>query len=489
MRTLEIHPAWSVLLDTTASSFESKSNNYNMYGPLLTTKWGQDQSNNGMDCHAYNYYVEISNNSCICNSETHYCPTGCVATAMAQIMNYWKYPVWMPQREIQFDWCNMPDELNKYIGEYLSEYNENYNNERNAIARLMYDCGNAVNMHYCYLNGCQSFAWPKDARDALVDYFDYNSDASRKLRSSYTTNQWKNMIINDLSLGRPVLYAGVSYNANNYDQNGHAFVCDGYYEPVDCFHFNWGHKNDYLNIWCTIDNIIEGSYNWNHLERAVFNIYPNTTQNYCNFTLYLAAHYLTYYTLLPNSTYPPYYIVPKTATHLISVPQNSNFPTSWHTIPNGVITEYVAHEDILLQNGFLAEEGCDFIARIEPCKDCNNEKNVNKNITYQRKPLDFVDNMQNDAVEKKFPLEDKAGLSQDMSLYPNPANQTFIISFTDTQESIKQLNIIDMQGKVMLRQENISGNTVNISNLPSGTYIVQVISKSGKEYASKLVKE
>ena len=76
-----------------------------------------------------------------------------------------------------------------------------------------------------------------------------------------------------------------------------------------------------------------------------------------------------------------------------------------------------------------------------------------------------------------------------MLIFPNPANQSFTISFTETQEKIMQLCISDMQGKIMLRQENLSSNTINISNLPSGTYIVQVISKSGKEYASKLVKE
>ena len=76
-----------------------------------------------------------------------------------------------------------------------------------------------------------------------------------------------------------------------------------------------------------------------------------------------------------------------------------------------------------------------------------------------------------------------------MLIFPNPANQSFTISLTEIQESIKQMYIIDMQGKIMLRQENLSDNTVNISNLPSGTYIVQVISKRGKEYTSKLVKE
>ena len=491
VRTTYINPAWSVLLDTSLFSVGSKSNNYIMYGPLLTTKWGQDQSNNGMDCHAYNYFINATNTDCVCNPITHFCPTGCVATAMAQIMNYWKYPVWLPQKTIQYDWCNMPDELNKYIGEYLNEYNENYHNERNAIARLMFECGLAANMNYCYHNDCQSFAWPINARNALVEDFGYHSDASRKLRSSYSTNQWKKMIIKDLSLGRPVLYAGTSFKTYNYDENGHAFVCDGYYEPVECFHFNWGDNGNYFGVWCTIDNIIEGSYNWNHLERAVFNIYPSTTQDYCDFTLDLTTHYWLYYTFLGNTTPAPYLNIPKTATRLISVPKNSNIPTIWHTIPSGATTEYIAHEDILLQDGFFAEEGCDFNARIEVCISCIDREQKNYNSFCKDKFVTYNNDSQifpKDSPKEIISLNNSNNFT-DVLIFPNPANQSFTISFTETQESVKQLCIFDMQGKIMLRQENLSDNTVNISNLPSGTYIVQVISKRGEEYTSKLVKE
>ena len=99
--------------------------------------------------------------------------------------------------------------------------------------------------------------------------------------------------------------------------------------------------------------------------------------------------------------------------------------------------------------------------------------------------------LQNQNIESVKLIQDNHSdiESNGMLIFPNPTNLSFTISFTETQESIKQVCIFDMQGKIMLKQENLSDNTVNISNLPSGTYIVQVISKSGKNYASKFVKE
>ena len=106
-------------------------------------------------------------------------------------------------------------------------------------------------------------------------------------------------------------------------------------------------------------------------------------------------------------------------------------------------------------------------------------------------PENNTDTVQNQYIESVKLIQDNHSdiESNGMLIFQNPTNQSFTISFTETQESVKQLCIFDMQGKIMLRQENLLGNTINISNLPSGTYIVQVISKRGKEYVSKLVKE
>lgn len=143
-----------------------------------------------------------------------------------------------------------------------------------------------------------------------------------------------------------------------------------------------------------------------------------------------------------------------------------------------------AGEEIVLNDGFSAEEGADFTAIIAPCssRDVNQLEFIPENNT---------ETVQNQYIESVKLFQDNHSdiESNGMLIFPNPTNQSFTISFTETQESVKQLCIFDLQGKIMLKQENLSGNTINISNLPSGTYIVQVISKRGKEYACKLVKE
>ena len=150
----------------------------------------------------------------------------------------------------------------------------------------------------------------------------------------------------------------------------------------------------------------------------------------------------------------------------------------------GACVRLQAGNEIILNNDFYAAEGADFTAIIAPCN--SREENQSEFI-----PENNTETIQNQEIESVKLIQDNHSNveSNGMLIYPNPANQSFTICFTESQESVKQLCILDMQGKIMLRQENLSDNTVNISNLPSGTYIVQVISKRGKEYTSKLVKE
>lgn len=77
----------------------------------------------------------------------------------------------------------------------------------------------------------------------------------------------------------------------------------------------------------------------------------------------------------------------------------------------------------------------------------------------------------------------------ELLLYPNPANNTFSIRFSNAQEKVRQVQVINLTGKVMLSMEAPRENMVNISNLPIGTYIVRIFGQSGKEYATKMVKE
>ena len=167
--------------------------------------------------------------------------TGCVATAMAQIMKYWEWPYrgvgehsYQAPRpvgkltanfgETVYDWDNM-----------LSYYDYNYAEETGlAVATLMFHCGVSVNMVY---GTDVSLAYHSDVDDALKNYFDYdpNLQCIYRNNSNYTDEEWKDLLKGELNAGRPVYYSGDADDG----EAGHAFVCDGY-DANDYFHFNWG---------------------------------------------------------------------------------------------------------------------------------------------------------------------------------------------------------------------------------------------------------
>lgn len=186
----------------------------NPVSPLLKTTWDQTQP---------------YNNLCPLDTRTgQLSVTGCVATAMAQIMKYHEWPVHPTGSNagVTFDgttleWGKM---LDSYAdGKYSSA-------EANAVATLMRQCGASVNMNYSsYASGAYSF----DVPEALVKYFDYNPSMEMLMRDYYSQHQWNDIVYAELAAGRPVYYCGQS------SEGGHAFVCDGYLSN-DMFHFNWG---------------------------------------------------------------------------------------------------------------------------------------------------------------------------------------------------------------------------------------------------------
>ena len=194
--------------------------------PLCTSKWNQDTPYNNL-CPTYTSW-----------SGTEHCATGCVATAMAQVMYYHKWPAKSTKTipgytcsdytlsslpVTTFDWSHMK---NSYSDNYTST-------EATAVATLMKYCGYSVKMDY----GPSSGAYTEDVAIALREYFDYNPYTTRYVsRSSYTYANWTDLIYHEVSHNRPVSYGGLS------DGGGHEFVCDGYkFESnTDFFHINWG---------------------------------------------------------------------------------------------------------------------------------------------------------------------------------------------------------------------------------------------------------
>ncbi len=193
--------------DVTASATVNKSAASDIE-PMLTTQWAQSSPYNSL-CPTY------SGKTCV---------TGCVATAMAQVMNFHKWPAqgtgsysytWNSQTlsmdfsEVTFNWDSMTDD---------------------DIALLMKACGYSVNM--LYGTSASSATAPMIAK-ALITYFDYDLSAQYVERDFYSDDEWNSLIYNELASSRPVLFCGVSASGV-----GHEFILDGYSDGY--YHVNWG---------------------------------------------------------------------------------------------------------------------------------------------------------------------------------------------------------------------------------------------------------
>ena len=185
--------------------------------PLIATKWAQDNP---------------FNQKCF-TTDGQQAVTGCVATALAQIMYYHKWPrsnttaipAYSTYDELPattFDWDNM--QL-IYSGKETSD-----DPHATAIADLLVYCGHAVQMGYG--TGASS-ADDEKCSTALVNYFGYGNTPRRLSRGSYSSTEWEELLYNELHHGRPVIYSGRSTGG------GHAFICDGY-DGNGFYHFNWG---------------------------------------------------------------------------------------------------------------------------------------------------------------------------------------------------------------------------------------------------------
>ena len=177
------------------------------------------------------------NNMCPSYNGTNRAVTGCVATAMAQVMMYHQYPkklksniesyttkaygIHIPaiSSGATYDWDNMLPDYSK------SDYSSA---QADAVAKLMYHCGAAVKMDY----GPSSGANVTPA--ILATYFGYDADLMQDLtRTVFTLQQWMTLIDNELKAKRPILYSGQS------SDGGHEFVCDGS-DGNGLYHINWG---------------------------------------------------------------------------------------------------------------------------------------------------------------------------------------------------------------------------------------------------------
>ena len=240
---------------------------YKAIQPFITTRWNQGEgTTTGF----------VYNTQCP-TYQNRYCLTGCVATAMAQIMNYYRWPqaptTAVPEYKTNatlgmldalppttFDWDHL---CVRYIG------NES-DDEIKAVAQLMRYCGQAAKMNY---GTGSSGANAMEALKGLTSYFDYDRYTGRLVyRSSYSIDGWNALLYSELQEGRPVLYSGYG------STGGHAFVCDGY-DGNGFFHFNWGwggHGDGYYKTYDTDSNRDGLRQGYGQEQLVLVGIQPNT---------------------------------------------------------------------------------------------------------------------------------------------------------------------------------------------------------------------
>ena len=228
--------------------------------PLIQTQWDQEEPYNLLTPNNY--------------------PTGCVATATAQIMYYHKWPE-------TFDWDKMKTT-------YTST---DTGDAVNAVAKLMTDVGEKVYMKY---DADGSGARSLDACEALRYDFGYSETTEVVERECYTAQAWEELLYNELVAKRPVLFGAQSMPQSG-EAGGHSFIIDGYAvkEGTGYFHVNWGwsgKSDDYflisvLNPDYQYTGGHAGSSGYSYYQYAIIGIQPaaspmeKTTRHtvrYCN---------------------------------------------------------------------------------------------------------------------------------------------------------------------------------------------------------------
>ena len=250
-------------------------------GPLIQTTWDQDDP-------YYNLCPGTGSNKAY---------TGCVATAMAQVMKYWNWPDQgvgshsyrpLDVNNPYDEYTGQPNYSSRYtqtlsanFGETTYDWNNMKNSysgsattaQKNAVATLMYHCGVATEMMYgndadggsgTYTVNYGDETDPACAQNAFFTYFKYKKPTGY-IRAGYeyegtryyeewSDNDWTAMIKAELDKQHPIMYGGAGPTV--YD-GGHSFICDGY-DTNNKFHFNWGWSGSNDGYY-TLSNLRPGS--------------------------------------------------------------------------------------------------------------------------------------------------------------------------------------------------------------------------------------
>ena len=508
--TDEIRNEWHKLVNGIKPDAKSRAG----VEALMTTKWSQDSPFSNM-----------------CPNGTY---TGCAATAMAQVMKYWNWPVkgigshtyyednfgeiTADFGNTIYDWDNMKDVY----------YNSSPTVEKNAVATLMFHCGVSIDMDYGYT---ASGAFPDDVPSALVKYFDYSNSTCDRYKPNYSDSQWLNILKTELNASRPIIYNGWDINGG-----GHSFVCDGY-DEYDNFHFNWGWEgycDGYYAIGALnpgVGGIGSGSGKYNENNYIIIGIKPN--YNYSN-TLFLTTETYGYEPIVDLSWVSYYsadsFNIYRTLNGNTSLIANVSGTTFSYTDTN---LEYGKEYCYTVKNvvGGVEKDESNQSCITIVLNDCYAPTNIEADVTenapdYNMKfKIDITWDAMNKAeryviyangnkykevtensciigTNKETVIElsiktvcndgfesntsepitivvEHNGIEEHESyfeVYPNPADDKLFIS---TDLAIEEVNIFNITGVMVYSNSNVSDNHIDVSNLNKGIYLISIKTADG----------
>ena len=218
--------------------------------PLMNTQWDQDGRYQAQ-C------PEINGKKAL---------TGCVATAMAQVVNFFQWPLNDVRPAVGYTFKNDKDQQVELPNLPARQFNW-FNMTDDDIAWLMRYCGQAVVMQY----GLEESKAPSSAMPgALISVFNFSKGAEEVSSAEFTDEEWEASLYHEIELGRPVIYNGFS------GETGHSFVLHGYKNGQ--FYVNWGWGGR-LDGYFTLTNLNPNGKNYSEKQTAVIGLQPYSNNN------------------------------------------------------------------------------------------------------------------------------------------------------------------------------------------------------------------
>lgn len=436
---------------------------------LMTTFWDQSDPYN-RDCpYDESYHARTV--------------VGCVATAMAQIMRYWRHPsCGIGQHSYQYGnygtlsadfanttyiWNYMPDRLDMTSAQ----------RELDAVAKLSHHCGVSVNMMYGPSATGGSAAYSNDVINALTTYFRYQEGMNHQYRYRYSDSLWCAKIDEEMNAGRPIYYSGRD------STSGHAFVLDGA-DTQGRYHFNWG-WGGYGDAFYAINDLAprvggaggNATYTFNLNQAAIFGIQPipqhlDTVDLYD--TVCSSSMYYTFYEYNMPPTDGEWLLTHLDTVYRVHVavaprrfihydPNGADDVT--HTSSYCYVTGPVLTEAIFQRPGYTFAGWC-----LDP---------------YGNGPLyQPGDTLKIHSTVIAYAIwQRNAGIQQDgepqVAIHPNPATD-FVEIIVDGGHC-NSVSIVDAMGRTLMMQQCDGSPTVEISlrDFPQGVYLMMVATDNG----------